>query len=177
MLQNERFERFLNGLSEKTAEKPRKIWTVLSGLSKKKTLKNRARFEWFLSSLSRKTTRKPLKSCAVFLDKPLKTVQILRGVWAVLFINRSKPLKPLILKQEFERNRLKKQLKLASKEANNRIHSREESVHGRFSNKTVEQFFNVPKFLKIFSRLKKRKNLIGEQSHAAHSSTARHNFF
>ena len=35
LLQNERFERFLNGLSKKTARKPRKIWTVLSGLSKK----------------------------------------------------------------------------------------------------------------------------------------------
>ena len=36
-----------------------------------------------------KTAQKPLKSCAVFerffLDKPLKTVQTLRGFWAVFF--------------------------------------------------------------------------------------------
>ena len=35
LLLNERFERFLNGLTKKTAQKPRKIWTVFSGLSKK----------------------------------------------------------------------------------------------------------------------------------------------
>ena len=79
----------------KNSQKPRKIWTVLSGLSKKnrsktaqdlngfwavylkKTLKNRARFERFLSGLSKKkNAQKPLKSCAVFvrffLDKPFK---------------------------------------------------------------------------------------------------------
>ena len=74
LLQNERFERFSNDLSEKTAQKPRKIWTVLSGLSKKNHSK----------------TAQNLRG---FLDKPLKTVQILRGFWAVFldkpFENRS----------------------------------------------------------------------------------------
>ena len=51
------------------------------------------------------------KSCfkKSYLKKPLKTVEILRGFWAV-FIGKTvqKPLKPLILKQDFERNCLKK---------------------------------------------------------------------
>ena len=50
----------------KNAQKRRKIWTVLSGLSKK-------------------AAQKPRKIWAGFLDKPLKTVQILRGFWAVFF--------------------------------------------------------------------------------------------
>ena len=51
MLQNERFERFLNGLSRKTAQKPLKI------------LLQNERFERFLNGLSRKTAQKRLKSC------------------------------------------------------------------------------------------------------------------
>ena len=49
---------------------------------------------------------------AVSVFKPLKTVQILRGFWAV-FLDKTvqKPLKPLILKQGFERNCLKKPLR------------------------------------------------------------------
>ena len=60
----------------------------------------------------RKTAQNPLKIWTVFLDKPLKTVQILRGFWA-FFLDKTvqKPLKPLILKQDFERNCLKKPLK------------------------------------------------------------------
>ena len=58
----------------KTAQKPHKIWSVLS-------------------SLPKKTAQKPRKIWAVFLDKLLKTVQILRGFWAAfsdkLFKNRS----------------------------------------------------------------------------------------
>ena len=62
LLQKKRFERFLNGLSKKTSQKARKIWTVFSGLSKKTA-----------------------EIWAVFLDKLLKTVQFLRGFWAFFF--------------------------------------------------------------------------------------------
>ena len=63
----------------KTAQKPHKIWSVLSSLPKKTA------------------QQKPRKIWAVFerfvLDKLLKTVQILRGFWAAfldkLFKNRS----------------------------------------------------------------------------------------
>ena len=62
----------------KTAQKPHKIWSVLSSLPKK----NRSKTAQDLSGF-----------WAVFLDKLLKTVQILRGFWAAfsdkLFKNRS----------------------------------------------------------------------------------------
>ena len=69
LLQSERFERFLNVLTvylKKTAQKPRKIWTVFSGLSK--TTAQKSRKIWtVLSGLSK------------------KTAQILRGFWAFFF--------------------------------------------------------------------------------------------
>ena len=49
-------------------------------------LENRERFERFLSGLSRKNR----SNLARFLDKPLKTVEILRGFWAFFL---DKPLK------------------------------------------------------------------------------------
>ena len=81
----------------------------------RKPLKKRAKFERFLSvclkSPKNRSNLAPFLSgfWAIFLDKPLKTVQILRGFWAV-FLDKTvqKPLKPLILKQDFERNSLKK---------------------------------------------------------------------
>ena len=90
----------LSGLSGFFRHLRSKFCLKMSGLSGsctvylKKPLKNRARFEWFWAVYLKKT----LKSCAVFERFFFrKTAQ--------------KPLKPLILKQDFQRNCLKKLLK------------------------------------------------------------------
>ena len=70
----------LSGFWTVYLKKPRKIWTVLSGLSKKKNAQKQRKI-WAV--YLKKNVQKPLKSCAFFFDKPLKTVQILRGFWAV----------------------------------------------------------------------------------------------
>ena len=47
----------LSGLSKKTAQKPRKIWTVLSGLSKKKRSKTAQDLNGFWSVYLKKTAQ------------------------------------------------------------------------------------------------------------------------
>ena len=99
-LQNERFERFLNGLSKQTAQKPRKTWAfwcVFFRQLRSKSCFKMSGLSGFWTVYLKKTAQEPRKIWAVFerffLDKPLKTVQILRGFWAVFldkpFKNRS----------------------------------------------------------------------------------------